>query len=763
MRIGDLFWRARGDSSELETDLVKGATKAGQTAGQKGGSTLGAQINRSAGKALTAGGAAVGAFVAGSLEQFGSFQQGMNEVFTLLPDITKTQMDKMSGDVESFARETGKLPDEVIPALYQAISAGVPPDNVFEFLRTANKNAVGGVTDLETSVDGLSSVVNAYGSDVLSASQASDIMFTGVRLGKTTIDELSKNLFNVVPTASALGVSFGDVTAAMAAMTAQGVPTNVASTQLRQLFVELSKSSSKTSQTFEKLSGKTFKEFIAGGGNVQQALQIMEKGATKAGVGVNDLFQSVEAGSAALTLTGKGTQTFTNDLEAMSGSAGSTDKAFATMDTGITQTAKKWAATAVTFGIDTGKAFAPFGPALLVMNQLSPALGGLLSPAKLLGGAFGSLGGKLVTKLIPSLVGLVPALGGTLAGVGTSIGGLISAAIPIGMAALPVILIAAIVAAIAILILNPDIRNKVFEVGGSIVSGIVNGAAGLIGGLLDVFGQATGAVVDAIGGFVGQVVSAILAIPGQVVALGVDLLTLWANIELTILGVAADLVRNVVGLFLSIPGAVAGLIGQVVGIFIGLAGQVVGNVAGLIGQVVGFYLSIPGRIAGLVGQIAGVAARAIAGFLANVVTGAGRVVSTVLGIPGQLVGLVGSFADIARRMVEGFIGFIAAIPGKVADILGGVGDFVGSLIPHFAAGALEIPRDMLAVVHQGEMIIPANDAAAIRTGTTTLGANGAANAAGGRPINVVVNNPAPEPASTSVKRRLQVLAAFGVT
>ena len=61
------------------------------------------------------------------------------------------------------------------------------------FLKTAQKGAVGGVSDLETAVDGLSSVVNAFGKESIDAGRASDIMFTAVKQGKTTFAEISGN------------------------------------------------------------------------------------------------------------------------------------------------------------------------------------------------------------------------------------------------------------------------------------------------------------------------------------------------------------------------------------------------------------------------------------------------------------------------------------------------------------------------------------------------------------------------------------------
>ena len=234
----------------------------------------------------------------------GQFESGMAEVFTLMPELSNTAMSQMKTDVKDFVKETGTSINDSTSALYQAISAGVPKENVFSFLETANKAAVGGITDLTTAVNSISSVSNAYGSDVLSASKASDNMFTTVKLGMTTFGELASSLYNVTPIASAAGVSFDDVSAALAVMTAAGTPTASATTQLRQAISELSKSGTEVDKTFRSVAGKGFKDFISEGHNLQDALQLLENKAKSSGLGLNDLFGSVEAGSAALLLTG---------------------------------------------------------------------------------------------------------------------------------------------------------------------------------------------------------------------------------------------------------------------------------------------------------------------------------------------------------------------------------------------------------------------------------------------------------------------------
>jgi hypothetical protein len=329
------------------------------------------------------------------------------------------------------------------------------------------------------------------------------------------------------------------------------------------------------------------------------------------------------------------------------------------------------------------------------------------------------------TSLLPMAAPIMTAAGGAL-------GGLLAAAIPIGMALLPVILIAAIVAAIAFLIANPEITAKIGEFVGDLLEGLAAflGTVGQV--ILDAF--TTGFAV------LGQVLETALA------ALGT-----W--------------VGEVVAFFLSIPEAIGRLIGDILGIFGQIGATVLGAVTTFIGNVVGFYLSIPGRILGLVGQIAGVAAKAAAGFLANVVRGVGVVVSTVLGIPGKLLGLVGSFANIARKAVEAFMGFILGLPGKVAgvigDIGGKIGGFLGGLIPKFAMGTDRVPYTGMAMVHEGEMIVPARAAAEIRGGEAVLN-YGTGLTQKQQAVNVTVNNPIPEPAGTSVAREMRKLAYMGV-
>jgi len=310
-------------------------------------------------KAVAGIGIAATAAAGKSLLAFRDFETGMNEVFTLLPGTSQETFDQINKDVLKLSKSIGKLPEDVIPALYDSLSAGVPPDNVFAFLETANKLAVGGATELGIAVDGLTTVVNAFGSDVISVGEASDIIFTAVKGGKTTVEQLSKAMFNVAPIAASMGIEFGNVTAAVATLTASGTPTSVAMTQIRAALSELAKPTTKISQLFMELTGQSFEEFIASGGDLKKGFDIIAKGAKDNGKPLAEYVGSVEALGAIQTLTGKGSEKFASELVAAANAVGATDAAFEQGSQGIGLVLEKLKASFQVLQIEIGQKLAP--------------------------------------------------------------------------------------------------------------------------------------------------------------------------------------------------------------------------------------------------------------------------------------------------------------------------------------------------------------------------------------------------------------------
>jgi TP901 family phage tail tape measure protein len=361
----------QGDSSGLNKALRSASGKV---------SAFGKSVAKVGLKAGTVFAGAAAAIGVKGVTAFAEFDKGMREIKTLMPDISDKAFGVMTKDLQGFQKQFGVLSDKAIPAMYGALSAGVPPDNVMDFLVTSQKLAKAGATDLEVALDGITSAVNAYTPAVLSAESASDLMFTAVKLGKTTVSEVSKSLFQMTPIAAAAGVQFKSLTASIAVLTASGTPTSVAATQMKAAISELSKEGTGADKAFRAMSGgKGLTTFISEGGTLAEAFNMLAAGAKASGQSVLDSFGSIEAGAAVLALTSDGGVKFADALRQMDDAAGATDTAFEVMNKGLAASMDRIKANIEVLVIEIGAKLAPIAEkatALMLkgFKNLKPAI-----------------------------------------------------------------------------------------------------------------------------------------------------------------------------------------------------------------------------------------------------------------------------------------------------------------------------------------------------------------------------------------------------
>jgi len=263
-----------------------------------------------------------------------------------------------SKEVQNLAHDMGVDATGAAEALYQAISAGVPKENAIEFLRVATKAGIGGVTDTITAVDGLTSIMNAFKIPVRDAEKVADVMFSTVKSGKTTFEELSASIFQVAPVAAAANIKFEEVAAALATMTKQGIPTSVATTQLRQAIVMLQKPTDEMAATINDLgyeSGQTMLEELGLAGSLN-TLRDASEGSNER---LLTMFGSVEAGQAVLALTGENAQTFAGDLDTVADSAGIAELAFAQMEESTSRKMERLQSSLKDVAINIGESLIP--------------------------------------------------------------------------------------------------------------------------------------------------------------------------------------------------------------------------------------------------------------------------------------------------------------------------------------------------------------------------------------------------------------------
>jgi len=277
------------------------------------------------------------------------------------------------------------------------------------------------------------------------AQKVADIMFTTVKGGKTTFDELSASMFQVAPIAAASGVKFEEVAAALATMTKQGVPTTVATTQLRQAMVALQKPTADMAKVIEDLgyeSGQTMLEELG----LAKTLATLRDATGGSNEMLMKMFGSVEAGAAVLALTGDNIETFNADLKAMEDASGAATDAFEQMEKSTSRQMAKMMAQLKDIGITIGNALMPALKSIMeIIGPIIKAIGdwATKNPKLIMAilGVIGALGGLLLAAgfllpMISSFIGLLPLLGGAftlmLGPVGLIIAG-IAALIAIGV------------------------------------------------------------------------------------------------------------------------------------------------------------------------------------------------------------------------------------------------------------------------------------------------------------------------------------------
>jgi len=160
------------------------------------------------------------------------FEKNMLEVRTIA-GYTEEEFKKVKEQILDLATVSPVGIEDLTRALYQTISAGVETTKAIDFLQLAIKGAVAGVTDLYTTVDGLTSVMNAWGLSMDKMETALDQIFYAVKLGKTTFGEIAASIGNVASIASQANVPLSEILAALVVLTKRGLSTSEAITGIR--------------------------------------------------------------------------------------------------------------------------------------------------------------------------------------------------------------------------------------------------------------------------------------------------------------------------------------------------------------------------------------------------------------------------------------------------------------------------------------------------------------------------------------------------
>lgn len=598
------------------------------------------------------------------------FETSFAKVSTMFGDVN-VDTDNLKSKIKELSNETGIAANELNEGLYSALSAGIPATEdmgeAMDFLATSTTLAKGGFTTTEKSVDALSTVLNGYKMETKDAAKVADILLMTQNKGKTTVDELASSIAQVTPTAAAMNVEFEQVAAALATMTAQGVPTAQATTMLNTMLSELGKSGQQANENLmaaaegTEYAGMSFQEMMEKGVPLNEVLDMMSDYAEANGKSLIDMFGSVEAGKAALQMAGQNADTYTKNLEAMKDAEGAAAEAAEKMNGTFGVLANRIKATVSNKLVDIYDQYADkineaATAALEFIENIDPTeiIPTLTTVAGVLAGIYATvtaLRGAIALNSLATSFNAVSASAGGLSGMisafTANIGTMLTTIAPI------VGIIAAIVAAIALVVATiTDLwnTNELFKA--SVLNAIqsIQDTMSLVWEtilkpifdnlkqvLLSVYENGIKPLWDSWTEFIGNII--------------IKMTELWEVIKPIVDWFVQTFGPTLVNVF----NTVANVFGSVVTTIMNVAGALLGNIGEVIGGIIDFF-------------------KGIIEFLEGVFTGNWEKIWQ--GLVDMVSGIFSALLGIVKAPINGVIGLINGVIGAINSISIDIPDWV---------------------------------------------------------------------------------------
>ena len=265
-----------------------------------------------------------------------AFEAGvqMEEALVRIPALVGDvgmSVEQMKNQVNDLARETARPAGELAEALFAITSAGFSGADAMAILEQSAKASAAGLGNTRDVSFAVGSAVNAYGSEVLSAADATDILTGTVKAGNLEASSLAGVLGNVLPIASQAKVGLEEVGGAVALLTRNGASAGQAVTQVRSAITALLAPTAEAEKVLRQsgITAEQLKTTLAEDGLVAAMRMVVDAAGGQETV-LRKLLGSQEAMNAVLTITSASNETLASTFGAVADSAGLAGEAFAT-------------------------------------------------------------------------------------------------------------------------------------------------------------------------------------------------------------------------------------------------------------------------------------------------------------------------------------------------------------------------------------------------------------------------------------------------
>jgi TP901 family phage tail tape measure protein len=393
------------------------------------------------------------------------FSSGMSAVATLV-DTNTESMKSMSAAVLEIGRRVPVVHSDLTSGLYDLRSAGTSAADAMGRLEQSAKLGVAGLGTTKEAVDLVTSSINAFGLKGAEAADIYNVIFKTVQSGKTTIAGLAQGFGAVASTVSAAGISVKEYMAAIAALTVTGLPAAVAHTQIRAAIAGMTRETEESKKVLDAMNVKTFKELIDKSGGMVQAFTNISKVVGGNDAAIVKLFGSIEAYNAVLSLSGKQSEQFKDNLLKMNDGVDAMGEAFDKRKDTIDSAIKLMSNAFEEMKLTIGNALAP------TIKEISQFVVGLVEAFKSLSPETQELIvkiGLLASVIIPAIAAIgffINALSGVV-GIVATVAGALGALLVVGGPLAMLITVTTLVTA-AWTLFQDDIISIIYKVADAI-------------------------------------------------------------------------------------------------------------------------------------------------------------------------------------------------------------------------------------------------------------------------------------------------------
>jgi TP901 family phage tail tape measure protein len=319
----------------------------------------------------------------GPIEAATRYETSLADIRTLT-DEAKFSTDDLRRITQDASKEFGGSSSEQAGALYDIISAGAKnAEEAQGTLAAANKLSIGGLTDVGNATQAISATTANFRKEGIDAAKASDLLFSIVKKGRTTLDQTARAFPKVASAAGGIKLPAAQAAGAFATLTLTTKSSAVASTQLAALIGATAKPTEQATGALALLNKEREKEDDLAGRKRRKKVDIGSSALRDLGVagfaaqfeGIDDntlarLFGSKQARSAIVAFRDNisGLESAISDAENSSGAA---TKAFETQSNTRAQRLKRLESQLDGAKLALGEAIAP------VVDSLTPSLVGI--------------------------------------------------------------------------------------------------------------------------------------------------------------------------------------------------------------------------------------------------------------------------------------------------------------------------------------------------------------------------------------------------